>query len=309
MLSAISQHLREKLRVFSLTDNIILNNKIIPIAKERFQQLVPAEKPITFIDGGQAELLYGGNIHLSFIRVASLTMSGTTKINQAVHEFYVLVTSTFKESDIWYEGKVFTTATPLINNIFIPSNDATIRTGQERAPISRISSMARRFAELSLAQKQRGFVIIDGTLQKTMTGEEQYLEKLSPAVSALAKTCQLFTTQGNNPAVLLQRLSPYPGCWRYAVDETTSFAKLHGKSKHLFRSEGDASVLPFLLSQSSDPVFLGYPYGLILVDRLARVSNEEKNSLKARILLREENRELQDYLNTLNAHEILDNFG
>src|SRR3989344_9551191 len=71
MLDEISRHFREKLKVFFLTDNLILNNKVIPIHQDNFKEIVPATevKTIAFVDGGQAELFSGGSLHLRFIRV------------------------------------------------------------------------------------------------------------------------------------------------------------------------------------------------------------------------------------------------
>ena len=100
-----------------------------------------------------------------------------------------------------------------------------------------------------------------------------------------------------------------PGKWSYFVDGKTYFVKLHEKSKHVFRYEGKKEYLSFLVENCNDALFLGYPYGLIFVDRMARVSNSEKNSLKMKFLLNKENKEVVDYLTTSNAHEILDNLG
>ncbi len=93
------------------------------------------------------------------------------------------------------------------------------------------------------------------------------------------------------------------------VDGKTYFVKLHPESQHIFRFEGDPILLPALVSQCGDALFVGYPYGLILADKFARVSNEEKRSLRMSFLLRNENRILRSYLNSMNAHEILDGMG
>jgi hypothetical protein len=67
------------------------------------------------------------------------------------------------------------------------------------------------------------------------------------------------------------------------------------------------NILSFLIPCSQDALFPGYPYGLIFADQMARISNEEKKSLKMSFLLRKENQDVLKYLNNLNAHEILDN--
>ncbi len=306
MLSEISQHLRTKLKVFSLIDNLILNNKIIPINQENFQELLPSDqnKTIAYIDGGQAELISGGNLCLNLIRVSAQILQGTKRISSQKQEFYLLTTAVYKQGDIWYESKIFGDSLVNEEDLLICSNDSSLKSGQERGPIGKVANMARRFAELKLASEAKAdYVLLDGTLEPTFKNEEKYL---SPKVSALAKTCSLFTTCGNNPAILLQRLSPNQGSWHYFVVEKTYFVKLHPRAKHLFRFEGSPEILSHLIESSSDPIFLGYPYGLILADKMARVSNNEKNSLKMNLLLRDENKEIASYLNSMNAHEILD---
>lgn len=315
VLSEISQHIREKFKVFSLTDDIIFNNKLIRINEDNFQVIpssaVVAENPITYIDGGQAELLSGGNLHLSFIRVVAQKMRGSLRVKMQKYEWYLLTTASYKEGDIWYQGKLYGPALLDENDLHIASYDASIREGKERAPISKIASIARRFLELVIAAQCSGNVLLDGTLQAAYKNEEKYLERCSASaaeVSALAKTSSLFTSSGNNPIVLLNKLTTLP-CWKYRLDEKSYFVKLQEKARHIFRFEGEGSILPLLISNSADPLFLGYPYGLILADKLARVSNTEKDSLRMQLLLRQENKELLYYLNAMNAHEILDGLG
>src|SRR3989344_5897988 len=264
MLPTISQHLKEKLKVFFLTDNLIFNNKVIPIEQEKFQEINPPEtsKTIAFIDGGQAEILMGGNLCLSFIRVFAQVMKGEQKGASQLHEFYVLVTAKYTQGDIWYEAKIFPLDPSMHlheQDLQICSNDSSIKSGNERAPISKVASMARRFAELQLASTiTADYVLIDGTLEPSYKNEEKYLTKLGSQVASLAKTSSLFTTSGNSPNVLLQKLSPYAGNWSYYIDGKSHFVKLHPQAKHLFRFEGDSALLPLLLSNSHDPLFLGY---------------------------------------------------
>ena len=178
----------------------------------------------------------------------------------------------------------------------------------ERAPITKVANIARRFAELKLAtQIKSDFIILDGTLEKTFNQEEKYLTLLPFNVSVLAKTSSLFTTLGNSPVVLLNKIGPQ-GCWCYFVNDTTAFVKLHSQARHVFRFEGNKEILPLLLENSSDALFLGYPYGLIFADKVARVSDEEKQALRMKFLLCKENREIVDYLQATNAHSILDKF-
>ena len=301
MLELIGKELRALLQTTD-DDQIIFQHQLYPLQPAHFQILnsVPAE--MAFVDGGNAIICSSGNFCLSFIRVAAVSSIGKSD----VHEFYVLTYSRYEQELIFY-SKIFGSTLIDIHDLEISSADLKMRDNEGQ--ITTVASMARRFAELSLAtQVQANFVLLDGTLEKTYKNEEKYLRLLHNAHGALAKTSSLCTTAGQNPLVLLQKFGP-PGCWQYRLAEKISFVKLHPHAKHVFRFEGNMAMLPHLVENSKDAVFLGYPYGLILADKLARVSNDEKKSLMMNFLLRKENREIVDYLHATDAHEILDRLG
>jgi len=312
MFPQISSEIRKVLSEFPKEDQIVFNNIVLPIDKNNFQLIPPtfSSKTLAFVDGGQAEILSAGNFCLSFIRVFAQIFQDNKKISFEKQEFYLFTRARWIKEDIFYESKIF----PVLGDksieeadLLISSNDASIKTGTERAPIGKIANMARRFAELSLGSKIKAdYILLDGNLQKTFKNEDKYLSLLSEKVSALAKTSSLFTISGNSPVVLLNKISP-TDCWSYFLENQTYFVKLHEKAKHVFRFDGNPEILSLLINNSQDALFLGYPYGLILADQFARVSNEEKNALRMNFLLKAENKEILEYLSSSNAHEILDN--
>jgi len=217
MLSQISSHIKQVLSNFSEEDSIIFNNIQYKINKDNFIEIKKnpdnTNKLITFIDGGQAEILSTGNFCLSFIRVAAITFQNEKKIKQEIKEFFLFTKSVYKNNELYYESKIF--GENIINeqNLTISSNDSTIKIGSERAPITKITNMARRFSELALANSSNSdYILLDGTLEKTFLNEEKYLdklnEKLNSKVSALAKSSSLFTTSGNSPVILLDKIGP-----------------------------------------------------------------------------------------------------
>lgn len=314
MLSEIGQHIRTHLSSFPSEDTIIFNSSLLSCDPAHFTSLIPTSTPktIAFVDGGQAEIISAGNFCLSFIRVASVFFQGDVKIKQTQREFYLFVKARYDGKEVFYDSIIFpVTGEKRIEekDLAISSTDFSIRVGMERAPITAVSTIARRFAELQLAASvQADYVLMDGILEPTLRNEEKYIVQLPSSVSALAKTCSLFTTSGNNPMMMLSKIAG-SGCWKYHLENKTYFVKLHERAQHVFRFEGNQEVLPYLVHNSRDALFLGYPYGLIFADQLARVSNEEKKSLQMNFLLRKENKEIMDYLNAINAHEILDRMG
>lgn len=97
-------------------------------------------------------------------------------------------------------------------------------------------------------------------------------------------------------------------CYNVFFEDTlkisTSYAYLHPLSKFAFRIDHITNpIIPLerLSTNSSDGTFPGYPYGLIIVDKLARVKNEEKNYLYSKHFLS------RNLIEEQNPHEILDN--
>jgi hypothetical protein len=309
MLSQISSHIKTVLTNFTEDDSIIFNNSLHKINKENFSTIKPNNhKSITFIDGGQAEIFTTGNFNLSLIRIAAITFQHNEKINQTIKQFYIFTRAKYTNNDLIYESKIFGDKFIDENHLTVSSNEQTIKSGSQRASITAVANVARRFAELALASTiSSDFILLDGTLERTFLNEEKYLAKLNN-VSALAKSSSLFTISGNSPVMLLNRIGPN-NSWRYQINHKTSFVKLNQKARHVFRFEGNNDILPFMINNSTDALFLGYPYGLILADKLARVTNQEKKSLAMQLLLKSDNKDLTSYLHSSNAHEILDNLG
>ncbi len=313
MLDAISNHIKQTITQWGKEDSIILNQEMHQINQQNFHTIPSSneDKTIAFIDGGQAEILQTGNFCLSLIRVAIVIFKKNIKIGQKLHEFYLFTSAVYHHGELYYQARTFFKDKILVReqDLFVSSNDPSLKSGLERAPVQKISSMARRFAELALAAESNSdFIILDGALDKTYINEENYLKLLNKKASALAKTSSLFTVNGNSPATLLKQLHSKE-TWFYAITENTALVKLHPQANHIFRFEGNREILPFLISNSHDALFLGYPYGLMLADKLARVSHQEKNSLIARLLLKSDNKIISEYLQNTNAHEILDNLG
>ncbi|MBI2572682.1 hypothetical protein HYV86_02390 [Candidatus Woesearchaeota archaeon] len=310
MLTGLYTHLQNYLQQFSQEDELLLDHHSYKFDQKNFTPLTPTSSTTTFIDGGEAQIINAGNFSISFIRVAAITFNGTQKSSQRIEEFYLFTNAKTVEGKVWYTATIFSDKEPLINaqDLMVSSHDPQLTSSSQRAPIEKITSMARRFAELSLATSiKEGIVVLDGTKDKTYPNEEKYLQQLSSNVCALAKTSTLFTKQGNNITMFLQEHGPQ-NCWFYSTPQT-NFVKLHPKSTHVFRFEGTILQANSLLSLSSDPIFLGYPYGLIVADKLARVSNNEAASIRNRLSLNKDYKDLLQHTNATNAHSILDTIG
>lgn len=316
MISEISKEIRNLIQSFPEEDQLIFNNKIVNLKKDNFRPIKPKIQNcrIAFVDGGQAEIISSGNFCLSFIRIFGQVFEGRVKKEYFKEEFYLLSSLKNLEGKTFSQAKIFSEKEIGIcdGDLILPVEELSL-IGEERTALIKLSNLARRMAELSLAKKiffskKADFILLDGTMDARFKCEEKIIASLPENVSALAKTSSLFTSSGNSPNILLKKIGP-KGCWQYFISDRTSFVKLHEKASHIFRFEGNHEILPYLIDNSCDALFLGYPYGLIFVDRIARISNDEKKDLKVNFLLRKENQEILGYLNSLNAHEILDSLG
>ena len=161
------------------------------------------------------------------------------------------------------------------------------------------------------------------SLEINVTNEGGFFDKLyenavkkGVIVCGLSKTTNLLTKNGNSVNALLNSLGN--GVWYYKLlegDFDIYFVKLNEKAKYCFRFdisnkvEYDINeVLSLLVEQSKDPIFLGYPYGLIDADKFARVSNNEKQYLRTMFMTKFGSKwsQIEKYETSLDAHDVLD---
>lgn len=281
---------------------------------------------IAFIDGGNAELLSSPSFSLNFVRATAIVMQGNSKKSVKTIEFYLLARIVEEGGKLFYSAKCTSEFIPgrdLMFNI----EDETLKSGVFRGSISRLGEIARRFAELKLASEtEADIIVLDGTLQAAYTNELTYLNRLYSTagrkiICALAKSCSVVTTRGNSLMTAISALAP-TGCFYYHPiaeikdkrHNAEMFAcRLHEASDFIFRVEVckdtpcDPNMLfPLLAANSVDPVFLGYPYGLYMADKLARVSDVEASNLKARVIAESGSKWNEIRSQILDAHDVLD---
>jgi len=316
----------------------------VAVSKENFHPLKAAvsNSRIAFIDGGNAELLAAPDFSVHFVRVACCMFDKNKRAESRQRSFYVLATAKAEEGRAG-RGKIQYTAETFGDNVLaedlcFDADDETLREGRKAFSISKLGGIGRRFAELTLAAEmcktlEAGSVIVlDGSLEAVVTGEEKLLAELYAAaekknilVTALAKTTALLSDTGSSFSAALNELGP-EGSWYYhPVAEIKSssymaemfFTRLHPNSERVFRVElykkqkaiaDFGKLFGMLAANSRDMSFPGYPYGLIMADRLARVPNNEKEQLamQLRMLAGRDFARLKRHMGSVNAHSVLD---
>ncbi|MBI4143254.1 DNA double-strand break repair nuclease NurA [Candidatus Woesearchaeota archaeon] len=286
-----------------------------------------------FVDGGNAEIISSASFSLNVIRICYVTYKNNRKIGLKKFEIIAFIHSISKDNEIHYQVSFFNQHPLDLDEMYFSSLDYTLMLGTNRAEISSVANAIRRFAELRIAksiadERIADFIVLDGNLQSTISGEKSFLDELyescannDAVLAALSKTSSLFTDNGNSMSIVLGRIGP-PKAWHYhPIAEISNpehkaemfFAKFHEKSKHVFRFEifnqhkaRAEEAISILAANCKDPIFIGYPYGLVEADKIARVGNSEKESLRTMILAKLKNKNVESYLNSGNAHEILD---
>jgi hypothetical protein len=169
-----------------------------------------------------------------------------------------------------------------------------------------------------------GIVVIDGDLASKSVDESKLVEAIGMLskesgifVCGLSKTSEVIASGGESAASMVRRLAP-AGAWLCPVASSQStktfFVRLHASSDYVFRLDTFAHAadvekhLSSIVAHSKDPVFLGYPYGLVEADRFARVSNREAVSLRMmfRVKAGKDWGAMESAAKAMDAHSVLD---
>jgi hypothetical protein len=316
--------------------------KAFQISNENFHEIkkIKPTKKIIFLDGGNLELIKAPNISLFFNRVYYCIYQNNKRIKNDKYEFYTLITAENKNNKLFFNVEFeWTKDSSSINSDLSPFvfdvNDKTLSYGNRTADISDIGNAVRKLIELEIAnqiikENKDSIIVLDRNLEAAITYEKKYLENLYQTakdnnvfVCALPKTSSLLTRNGNSISALLNQAGPGFEWYYYPVAELNTnehkadlyFVKLNKKSNYVFRLDVYKEkkyeideILSLLAENSKDPVFFGYPYGLIEADRFARVSNKESEFLRMQIMVKlgKNAEKLKKYLASQDAHSILD---
>jgi len=306
---------------------------VFPLTKEGFRRIQDKEndRKIAFVDGGNQEVLGAPNFSVQINRVYYNIFEGQKRIigsclpNRV--EFFSVTHSVFRDNDIFYDTLLFPIKEefggllPDEQDLSFSSSDRTVTQGVMKADISRVASIARRFAEWAYAYHvvkeeldEGDIIVLDGSLQTAFKNESNYSNKLYEAasqkrvlVTGLSKTSHLFTTTGISLLGAVRKLAESNGIqgkWYFKVAEATStdhnavifVTKLSPRAEYVFRyemhrkqflemGENDVDeIFAQVAKNSQDMCFPGYPYGLIDADRFARVRENEVGNFQVLLL-------------------------
>ncbi|MBI2145686.1 hypothetical protein HYU18_05210 [Candidatus Woesearchaeota archaeon] len=300
---------------------------LLPIETENWRQLTEADgqSEVAFIDGGNSAIIQAPTAELHKIRTAIAVIKDNKLASIERKEGFLLAKATVEN------GKAKYTAELLESNLDLKaiSSEAT---GTEN-PLAKVTNEARRMCEIAAAKEAlkmlngRGVIVLDGTLETFSESERKALNELTEAaaaknaiVGAVAKTCSLLADTSESLISAAEKLGG--GKEGYIIvakgksekhKATVAIARLNRFSQHSFRIEAAdeeqlAKLAASLKRQSNDIAFPGYPYGLVMADEFARISNSEAALQKAKTMATAKGhiRQLLTEARALNAHSILD---
>lgn len=252
---------------------------------------------VGFVDGGNAELIAAPNFSLHFIRLYGVVLEGSKRVSSTEKEVYCLV----RLSDGKYEA------------VFFPERKGFVFNVSEFEDLSQVGSHVRRLLELEFAASVVSDVLVlDGSLYTKGPVEKELMQSLkSRNLVGFSKTTRDVTAKGNSVVGFLNRIADFNGWYCEAGsydDVVVYFANF--ASNYIFKIETNCGPrFSELFMNSRDYVFPGYPYGLVLVDKFARVSNKEKEYLITMLKTKSGQnwKRIEQSVVSLNAHDILDN--
>lgn len=314
-------------------------DKWIPIAAARGNGAVTA-----FVDGGNASLVSTPAAELQRIRTAAVAVVAGRIAAVRQKEGDVIVRATVDGEKVTYAAELFDSSLELSQeskSLAFDKNEIAISESSHATAAGKAAEAVRRLAELAaakaavkeLAERHSGhydgrkIVIVDGTLETFSEKEGRTMNDLAAAakgtgviLGSVAKTCALLTDTGESLIAAAERLAEGKEGYITVAEglaekhrAVIAVAKLNTSAGYLFRVEAANSselgeLVAALALQSNDIAFPGYPYGLIMADRFARVSGNDAEITKSKIAATA-NAEVKALLKdekALNAHSILD---
>ena len=300
--------------------DIFFDGSRIPLSSQFFSDLQVSMLKVVFVDSGSGSILSAGTSCVDFIRLYYGVYEEVDCIKRSLSE-YVLAVVAKGDGGIFYDCSLFDLSGALVKSWRIDAFDPVLCVGKRMALPLAVSGYIRSVLEfekvLECAGEYPGCVVVrdgdldcrGGLLSSIKDSISDVSAKNKVCVLGLSKTSSLCTSSGASAIVAVGSIAG-KGPWLYDAGSSVCFVKLHPVSRYIFRCDVLGRLflrdaLGALVLQSSDPVFLGYPYGLLDADKFAQVPLAELDGLRIRFEVMSRG-VFTGLKSTLDAHSILD---
>ncbi len=308
------------------------NYQTFPYNKENFHEIsqYQSKRKICSIDGGNQEIYPAPEYSIQLNRIYfniyknKKPLPLKSEIPQKI-EFLSLTTlnrehlNTYFETKYALENDGFIKYLPLEKDLQVKAFEPDFRLGNKNL-MERMASMARRFAEWTIAEHvidselEDGDIIIkDGSLQTSHANENKYVEKVfgkakkkGVIFTGLSKSCRLTTNTGYSLIASIEKYAKENDIqfkeWCYFPIARSKQGKDHKAVIMVVKLNRNAStsfrfeilkdqadnmskkeimdIISSIAEYSRDITIPGYPYGLFDAHVWARVRNEDLNNYK-----------------------------
>lgn len=294
----------------------------VPLDARNFHTLDEVRgKRIGFVDGGNNILFLSPGQAIHMLRLYYSIFKDGKKVEHGRYTFIL-------DADYDASQQSFVTRIYDVDSSHLLPDKMVILEEEidEREKIKGIGSYVRRLAEWLLLENimdRCDILVRDGSLQTGQRRENEYAKRVfdklgSKVLVGFSKTCSLITERGYSLIASIHHLSKKNGVqapWYYnpiaknisTIKGDMFVVKLHPFSEYVFRVEvypedRAAEALGALIPMANDPIFIGYPYGLIDADVNARITDEEAKMYK-RIIYNSADEFTRMQANAMNSHD------
>ncbi len=288
------------------------------ITKESFIPILESNetKKIAYVDGG-SNLIYDKTTEINALIYAGFIIFDNKLISLCVKRFNVM----FRLIETHKSKLVYEVDYEELDDLAYNSN-VNLRFSFPKSfeidyvsDTSKLISNFRRLFELQIVKAlNEFFVVLDGSLEYR-TNEELQLIKSFKNVIALSKKTRLITETKHSIEDYFNefcKINNITAPWfvklgeiRNDVNFDVYAIKFTDLMPYVFRMDvinvNDFNkMLSVIYSHSKDGLVYGYPYGLVLVDHFARVSNDEARFRQVLLEIKE-NKQIYDLHNEFNS--------
>ncbi|MBS3817401.1 MAG: hypothetical protein KGY76_07560 [Candidatus Thermoplasmatota archaeon] len=309
----------------------------VPLSEENLNgyDVKNGDRVICCVDGGNNKIYESPTDSIDLIKIYFNLFRGKERVKN-FDPWTAFLVSEFENDEIRCELRPLNDSLPIEKLNYVLKDEEM----EEKKP-STAGHTIRKYLEwkaMEYAVEEHlgpGDILVkDGVLQTTVERERRFAERTYEKVEenevvmlGIAKTSSLMTTTGYPLVASVNSMARETDkdLWYYHPIADNSnpdhkgemyIVKYHPSSTYAFRTEFyreksykdevREDVLGHLAFQAKDPIFLGYPYGLVDADKKARVTDEEVEYLK-NMGDNRMNKTFRDKINSVNAHDKLSN--